>query len=218
MSPRLTKRAFSITSFTGAYKNAYKKPRAPLFDEEGRRLFFNEEERGDFIAAAASAPDTTQTFCGLLHYTGCNFTEALNLTAAQVDFSRKAILFQRPIRGEYAYDRAVPVPDSFIADLRRVQYGLPGGERIWPQSKKTMHEKVSRVIADAGISGGPHAVPKGIRHGFLVHAIRQCIILTRIAEWMGYSHIDYIGEYAVQLAVHAPEMLGDERTDAALMW
>jgi integrase/recombinase XerD len=198
--------------------------RARLFDEEGRRQFFSEEERGDFIKAAASAPDTTQTFCSLLHYTGCNFTEALNLTAGQVDFSRKAILFQRPIRGEYAYDRAVPVPEPFIAlldqvhDFRRAQSGIQAGERMWPQSKKTMHEKVSRVIAEAGISGGPHAVPKGIRHGFLVHAIRQRIILTRIAEWMGYSHIDYIGEYAMQLAVHAPEILEDERADAALMW
>ena len=81
-----------------------------------------------------------------------------------------------------------------------------------------MHDKVSRVIAAARISSGPHAVPKGIRHGFLVHAIRQRIILTRIAEWMGYSHIDYIGEYAVQLAVHAPELLADERADGALMW
>ena len=142
----------------------------------------------------------------------------------QVDFSGRAILFQRPIRGVYAYDRSVPVPDSFIAlldqvhDLRRAQSGLQAGERVWPQSKKTVHEKVSRVIAEAGIAGGPHAVPKGIRHGFLVEAIRRRIIMIRTAEWMGYSHIDYIGEYAVQLALYAPEILGDERADAALMW
>ena len=100
------KRAFSITTFT----NTYKKTRAPLFNEEGRRLFFNAEEREAFITAAATAPDTTQTFCSLLHYTGCNFTEALKFTAGQVDFSGRAIRFQRPIRGVYAYDRAVPSP------------------------------------------------------------------------------------------------------------
>jgi hypothetical protein len=38
-----------------------------------------------------------------------------------------------------------------------------------------------------------------------------------IAQWMGFSHIDYIGEYAAQLATHAPELVGDERADAALM-
>ena len=53
---------------------------------------------------------------------------------------------------------------------------------------------------------------------FLVHAIRKRIILTRTAEWMGFSHIDYIGEYAMQLATHVPELVGDERADAALMW
>ncbi len=198
--------------------------KARLFSPEGQRLFFNEEERRAFIRSAGRAPETTQTFCALLHYTGCNFTEALNLTAAQVDFPRRAILFERKIRGNYVYDRAVPVPDSFIGlldqvhDLRRVQSGIQAGERIWPQSKKTMHEKVSKVIAEAGISEGPHAVPKGIRHGFLVEALRRRILMTRVAEWMGYSHSDYIGEYAMQLARHAPEILGDERSDAALLW
>jgi integrase/recombinase XerD len=212
----------AISTFTNAYKRL--SPRTRLFDEQGRRHFFTEEERRAFIMAAASAPDTTQTFCSLLHYTGCNFTEALNLTAAQVDFSRKAIVFEAKIRGLYVYDRAVPVPDSFLAlldqvhDVHRAASGAQAGQRIWPQSKKTIHEKVSRVIAEAGIAGGPHAVPKGIRHGFLVHAIRHRIILTRTAEWMGFSHIDYIGEYAVQLTTHAPELVGDERADAALMW
>jgi integrase/recombinase XerD len=221
-SPRPLQRGpFSISSFTNAYK---RNSRTRLFDEEGRRQFFSEEEREAFITAAASAPDTTQTFCSLLHYTGCNFTEALNLTALQVDFSRRAIVFEAKIRGLYVYNRAVPVSDSFIElldqvhNVRHAQSGPQASERLWPQSKKTMHDKVSRVIAEAGISGGPHAVPKGIRHGFLVHAIRQRIILTRTAEWMGFSHIDYIGEYAVQLATHAPELVGDERADAALMW
>ena len=100
-------RAFSISSFTNAHRRT---GRARLFDEEGRRQFFSEEEREAFITAAASAPDTTETFCGLLHYTGCNFTEALNLTALQVDFSRRAIVFEAKIRGLYVYNRAVPVP------------------------------------------------------------------------------------------------------------
>ena len=110
------------------------------------------------MEAAASAPESTHTFCGLLHYTGCNFTEALNLTALQVDFSRKAIVFEAKIRGLYVYDRAVPVPDSFLAlldqvhDLRRAGSGAQAGQRIWPQSKKTMHDKVSRVIAEAGVN------------------------------------------------------------------
>lgn len=199
-------------------------PKAQLFDEQGRRFFFNEEERKSFIQAAAVAPETTLTFCSLLHYTGCNFTEALNFTTPQVDCSGRVILFRGLIPRHHHLTRSVPVPDAFIAlleeahDIRRAQSSLQADQRVWPQSKKTMHEKLSRIIAEAGISGGPHAVPKGIRHGFLVQAIRQRIDLTRITQWMGFSHINYLGEYVAQLALHSPELLGDERADAALLW
>jgi integrase/recombinase XerD len=53
---------------------------AQLFNKQGQRLFFNEEERSAFINTADCAQDTVRTFCNVLHYTGCNFTEALNLT------------------------------------------------------------------------------------------------------------------------------------------
>ena len=155
----------SISTFTNAYKRS--SPRTRLFDEQGRRHFFTEEERRAFIMAAASAPDTTQTFCSLLHYTGCNFTEALNLTAAQVDFSRKAILFEAKIRGLYVYDRAVPVPNSFLAlldqvhDVRRAGSGAQAGQRLWPQSKKKMHEKVAGSLPRLASQEGRTRSPRG---------------------------------------------------------
>ena len=40
-----------------------------LFDAEGRRLYFTEEERRAFLAAA-KAPREVRTFCGTLHATG----------------------------------------------------------------------------------------------------------------------------------------------------
>ena len=51
----------------------------------------------------------------------------------------------------------------------------------------TLFTKVTPVIADSGIAGGPHATPKGIRHGFFVHAIRRRILLTGLQRWMGHS-------------------------------
>jgi hypothetical protein len=35
---------------------------------------------------------------------------------------------------------------------------------------------------------------------------------------MGYSHTSDIGHYVEQLALYAPELVGDERRDASLMW
>jgi hypothetical protein len=35
---------------------------------------------------------------------------------------------------------------------------------------------------------------------------------------MGYSHTNSLGQYVDQLAQCAPELVGDERGDASLMW
>ena len=58
-----------------------------LHDAEGRRLYFTEDERRAFVAAAAKAPREVRTFCGTLHATGCRISEALALTARQVDLT-----------------------------------------------------------------------------------------------------------------------------------
>ena len=41
-----------------------------LFDAEGRRLYFIEEERRAVLAAAAKARREVRTFCGTLHANG----------------------------------------------------------------------------------------------------------------------------------------------------
>ena len=87
--------------------------RAHLFNIHGERFFFNEEERAAFIEAANRAEDDkTRTFCSLLHYTGCNFTEAMNFKPPQVDCPGRAIVFPGPHNSQFS--RSIPVPDSFI--------------------------------------------------------------------------------------------------------
>jgi integrase/recombinase XerD len=192
---------------------------AQLFNKQGERLFFNDEERSAFISTADGATDTVRTFCNVLHYTGCNFTEAMNLTFRGIDCAGRAIVFQGS-----KVSRAVPVPDPLldlldeVHGIRRTRTGLPADERIWPQTRMTLFTKVTPVIAGAGISGGPHATPKGIRHGFFVHAIRRRILLTRLQKWMGHSEIDYTAAHVADLMRYAPDLLGDERADAERMW
>ncbi len=200
-------------------------PTAHLFDGQGQQLFFNGEERQAFIETADRLKDDkARTFCGLLHYTGCNFTEAMNFTPQQVDCAGRAVVFSGLLPRRSEITRAIPVPDSFIElldevhGIRRDQAGLHAGERAWPLSKTALHKKVTRVIADAGIAGGPHAVPKGIRHGFFVHAIRRRVMITRLQKWMGHSFPEYTAAYVAELLKHAPELLGDERADAERMW
>src|SRR3954463_5617142 len=81
----------------------------PLFDAEGRRLYVTEDERRAFIAAAAKAPRAVRTFCGVLHATGCRISEALALTAQQVDLSGRVVVFQSLKKRRKGVYRAVPV-------------------------------------------------------------------------------------------------------------
>jgi integrase/recombinase XerD len=199
-------------------------PALNLFDEHGQRLFFNLEERLAFIKTADKAVGPTRTFCHLLHYTGCTLTEAITVTPAQVDFSARTVVFQGTTATRLGITRAVPVSDAFLAlfdemhDIRSAQSGPHANERIWSLDIKSMRDRLGRVIRDAGIKGGPHALPRAIRYGFLVHAIRCGIILTRTERWMGYSANNYLGHYVEQLALYQPDLIGDEREDASLMW
>src|SRR6516165_3778449 len=95
-------------------------PTSRLFDEQGRRLFFNHEERAAFLNAADKAEGATRTFCGLLHYTGCNLTEGLTLTPSQIDFSARTVILQGTSPRRHDIKRAIPVPDSFITLLDEV--------------------------------------------------------------------------------------------------
>ena len=196
-----------------------------LFDEQDRRLFFNLEERAAFLKAANRAEGKTRTFCHLLHYTGCTLSESITVTAEQIDIPGRSIILQGTTQRRHDITRAIPVPDAFI-DLLDEMHDIRGAQsdpastngRIWPHDISTMRDKLVRVIREAGIAGGPHAMPRGIRYGFLVHAIRCGVILSRAERWMGYSHSSDLRHYVEQLARLAPEVVGNEREDASLMW
>ncbi len=81
-----------------------------LFDAEGRRLYFTEEERRAFMVAAAKAPREVRSFCGVLHATGCRISEALALTPQQIDLSGRMIVFESLKKRRTGVYRAVPAP------------------------------------------------------------------------------------------------------------
>ena len=88
-----------------------------LFDAEGRRLYFTEEERRAFVAAA-KAPREVRTFCGTLHATGCRISEALALTARQIDLSGRVVVFESLKKRRRGVFRAVPVPPELAGHPR----------------------------------------------------------------------------------------------------
>ena len=74
--------------------------------------------------------------------------------------------------------RAVPVPPALLEALDLVhgirelqgRRGQGRGVRLWPWSRMTGWRAVHAVMEAGGLDG-PHASPKGLRHGFGVAAV-----------------------------------------------
>jgi integrase/recombinase XerD len=189
-----------------------------LFDAEGRRLYFTEDERRAFVAAASEAPREVRTFCGVLHATGCRISEALALTAQQIDLSGRVVVFESLKKRRRGVFRAVPVPPELLDALDLV-HGVREAQRrgqaakalLWPWSRMTAYRRVQEVIEAAGIAAGPHACPKGLRHGFGVQAVSRGIALNMVQKWLGHAQL-------TTTAIYANAVGEEEQSIAARMW
>ena len=189
-----------------------------LYDAQGRRLYFTAEERAAFLAAAARAAREVRSFCGVMHWTGCRISEALAVTPERVDLSGRVIVLEglkKPKRGVY---RPVPVPPELVDALALVhnirdaqKRGKGLKRRLWPWGRMTAWRRVTEVIAAAGIPDGPHACPKGLRHGFGVHAVSRGIALNMVQKWLGHAQLS-------TTAIYANAVGEEEQNIAARMW
>ncbi len=80
------------------------------------------------VAAAAKAPREVRTFCGTLHATGCRISEALALTARQIDLSGRVVVFESLKKRRRGVFRAVPVPPELLDTLDMV-HGIREAQR-----------------------------------------------------------------------------------------
>ncbi len=191
-----------------------------LFDSQGHRLYLTKEERQKFLNAAKSAPREVRTFCLVLHYTGCRISEALALTPQSFDFSGKAIVFETLKKRRKGVYRAVPVQGEVLDTLDMVhairhrqkrQGDKKYASMVWEWSRMTAYRRVKEVMEAAGIADGPHKCPKGLRHGYGVHAISSGVPLNMLSKWMGHASLEVTSIYA--------NALGEEQHNiAARMW
>jgi integrase/recombinase XerD len=190
-----------------------------LFDGQGRRLYVPDDERKAFLAAARIAPREVRCFCGVLHYTGCRISEALALTPKAIDLSTRFIVFESLKERRRGIYRAVPVPPDLL-DVLDMVYGVreiqkKGGARLnaklWRWSRMTAYRRVQEIIEAAGIGKGPHACPKGLRHGFGVAAVGKGITLNMVQKWLGHAQL-------TTTAIYANAVGEEEQNIAARMW
>jgi len=110
--------------------------------------------------------------------------------------------------------RAVPVPPALLEalDMREQQAsrGKGRGERLWPWSRITGWRAVHTVMAAAKLDG-PHALPKGLRHGFGVAAVTADIPLNLVQKWLGHAQLS-------TTAIYADAVGAEEKDIAQRMW
>ena len=189
-----------------------------LFDPQGRRLYVTAAERAAFLEAAAKAPRNVRSLCLVLHTTGCRVSEALALTPRRVDLSGRVIVFETLKKRRSGVYRAVPVPGDMLDTLDMV-HGLREAQKrsqafdvpLWPWTRTHAWRLIRGVMREAGIPEGPHASPKGLRHGYGIAAINAGVPLNMLRKWMGHASIE-------TTAIYANAVGAEEQNIAARMW
>ncbi len=191
-----------------------------LYDPQGNRLYLTPGERAVFLAAASRADRPVRTLCGVLHFTGCRISEALALTPRRIDLAASAIVFETLKKRRAGVYRTVPVPPSLLDGLDLV-HGIREQQKrragagdelpLWTWHRSHAWRLVKAVMREAGLREGPHATPKGLRHGYGVAAITSGVPLNMLSKWMGHASLEVTAIYANALGA-------EERAIAERMW
>lgn len=186
-----------------------------LYSPTGLRKYLTPAERARFIDAALACPRTDlRTLCLTLAYTGCRISEALALTAASFQPESGFIAIRcLKKRSRAVVIREVPVPEALFSAVEDVHAfsQLDADTRLWRLSRSRAWRLVKGVMVQAGVNVGLHATPKGLRHGFGLHAIRCGVPLNLVQRWLGHASM-------TTTAIYLQAMGFEEREIAARMW
>jgi integrase/recombinase XerD len=188
-----------------------------LYGSTGNRKYLNAAERRRFTKAAGCAPPKIQLFCLVLSLSGGRISEILALTPAAIDIDSGVANITTLKRRKRGVVRQVPLPRKLLDELnhvfhlRRSQRDPDSAyRRIWKWSRTTAWRRVKEIMVAAGVSGTP-AMPKGLRHGFGVHAFQTLVPPHLIQRWLGHASLRTTSIYG--------DVIGaEERAFAARMW
>tara|TARA_A100001391_G_scaffold153410_2_gene111245 strand:+ start:17998 stop:18630 length:633 start_codon:yes stop_codon:yes gene_type:complete len=193
-----------------------------LFTIYGERKYMSQNERVRFLSALSVLTDERdRTFCEMMFWTGCRPSEALALTARNIDLDERTVVIRslkkrRELKGKHF--RAVPLPGAFIErlddvhELRALQSGSDRGveARLWDFCRTTGWRRLRTVMDTAEITG-VRASGRGLRHTYGVHAVITDVPETRIQIWLGHASLKTT---AIYLNAVGPE----DRIIARRMW
>ncbi len=178
-----------------------------ILDGAGQRKYLNIAERTRFLAAADHLAPPARAFCYVLLYSGCRISEGLDLTAHQMDPEHGTLTFRTLKRRRLSF-RRVPVPEPLIVLLTALPTDEDG--RFWTMHRATAWQLIKTMMQWAQIVG-PMASPKGLRHGFGMHAADCNVPINLIQRWMGHAS-------PTTTAIYLNAVGFEERQFAARMW
>ena len=171
--------------------------RMRLYNDQSERLYINADERERFFKGLEGEDAHIRAFCLTLFYTGCRVSEARELSFSSIQAKARLISI-RSLKKRKHHIREVPVPQDLIDILD--QLPRTQNQLIWSINGK----KVKRLTAYRWVKGvmiksnieGKQACPKGLRHGYGIHAIRSGVQLNMLQKWMGHASISTTSIYA----------------------
>ena len=183
-----------------------------LYTRAGARKYVNGTERLRFIAAAKTWPrPDIGALCLTVAYTGCRISEALALTRSHVD-AESGFIAVRSLKKRKGATviRELPVPADLLNILTSDIFA-DRTDRLWNLSRSRAWQLIKDVMRSAEIGPGIHATPKGLRHGYGLHAVRSGVPLNLVQRWLGHARLETTAIYLQALGT-------EEREFAARMW
>lgn len=183
-----------------------------LYAHDGSRLYVNESERVAYIKAANGLPPLVRLFCLTLVYTGCRLSEARNLRSEHFQIDERRVSIHTLKRRKSGCIRELPIPDELVEafNASRSDHGKRGflfSKTTRPPARTVSYRWVKGCMAQAGIEGS-QACPKGLRHGFGIHATRCGVQLHMLQKWMGHASMNTTAIYATALGPEEAEIAG----------
>ena len=93
-------------------------------------------------------------------------------------------------------------------DLKRHRPRKP--RLLWALGRTRAWQIVTGTMKEAKIKGA-HATPKGLRHGFAIHAVQSGVPLNLVQRWLGHAQLSTTASYANAIGA-------EERNIARRMW
>lgn len=189
-----------------------------IFDTDGNRLYLTSLEVSNFLKSAKEQDPKLRTLAETMAYTGCRISEALQLSARNIERESNQIIFKSLKKRRGDIYRSVPVPPKLI-DLLTIGHDLIRKQKkekdskdlLWSWSRQHAFELIKKVMIQAEIPEGKHRSPKGLRHAYGVNAITKGVPINMLQKWMGHADIKTTSIYA--------NAIGKEEADIAnKMW